>query len=318
MGALATRQTTQLLSWEASRDADGDPLIYGLYFSSGSGASGLVQSSTATSFLLAFQYGTTYYWRAEAYDGFGGTTTAGAGTQAFYPTFLNDPPDPLKLTTPFKASPVVSTMHDRVSLSWERVTTPQGDPVTYTVYLGDSPYSLRVLTRISQEQAQAGFTVSDAPSLARPQSKVELDGNTLRLTLTGLDYYHTYYFRIEASNPYGATTQTPLETFSLSAANGFPKAYNYPNPFSAASRGTRIVFNAPASGYAKATVSIYSELQDLLFRREYANIPPGISEVAFDGRDRYGRSLFNGSYIGHVRFEGPDDKETFYLMVVRG
>ncbi|MEK7745062.1 MAG: hypothetical protein AAB576_00160, partial [Elusimicrobiota bacterium] len=78
-----------------------------------------------------------------------------------------------------------------------------------------------------------------------------------------------------------------------------------------------IVFNAPPSGYARAMVSIYSELQDLLFRREYTGIPPGISEVTFDGRDRNGRSFFNGSYICHVRFEGPDDKETFYLMVVK-
>ncbi|MBI4349326.1 MAG: fibronectin type III domain-containing protein [Elusimicrobia bacterium] len=317
MGPLATRETTQLLSWDASRDADGDPLAYGLFLSSGAGSPALVQLSSGTSFLLAFAYGTTYYWRVDAYDGFGGTTTAAGGAQAFYPTFLNDPPAPLNLTSPFKASPVVSTMHNRVSLSWERVTTPQGDPITYTVYLGDSPDALQVLTRISQEQAPGGLVVSGLPSLARPLSQVEADGDVLRLTLSELDYYRRYYFRVSASNPYGATSQTPLQSFSLSASNGFPKAYNYPNPFSAGSGGTRIVFNAPPSGYARATVSIYSELQDLLFRREYAGIPPGISEVGFDGRDRYGRSLFNGSYICHVRFEGPDDKETFYLMVVK-
>ncbi|MBI4060984.1 MAG: hypothetical protein HY403_06085 [Elusimicrobia bacterium] len=316
-GALSTRETTQLLSWEPSQDADLDPLAYGLFLSSGAAAPALVQFSTTTSFPLAFQFGTTYYWRVDAFDGFGGTTTANGGVQTFLPTFLNDPPAPLNVTSPFKGSPVVSTMHNQVSLAWERVTTPQGDPITYTVYLGESPDSLQVLTRISQEQVPAGLMVSARPSQLRPQTEVSADGNTVKLTITSLDYYRRYYLRITASNPYGSTSQTPLQAFSLSAANGFPKAYNYPNPFSPGRGGTRIVFNAPPSGYTRAVVSVYSELQDLLFRREYANILPGISEIVFEGRDRYGRAFFNGSYICHVRFEGPDDKETFYLMVVK-
>ncbi|MEK9145902.1 MAG: fibronectin type III domain-containing protein, partial [Elusimicrobiota bacterium] len=316
-GPLSTRATSQLLSWEGSHDADGDPLAYSLFLSSDPASLPVVQVSTATGFMLAFQYGTTYYWRVDAYDGFGGTTTATGGEQTFLPSFLNDPPDPLNVTAPFKGSPVISTMHNQVSISWERVTTPQGDPITYTVYLGDSPESLQVLTRISQEQAPAGLMVSARPSQLRPQSEVSVDGNTVKLSITSLDFYRRYYLRITASNPYGSSSHTPLQAFSLSALNGFPKAYNYPNPFSPSRGGTRIVFNAPPSGYARATVSIYSELQDLLFQREYTGIRPGISEVAFDGRDRHGRPFFNGSYICHVRFEGPDDKETFYLMVVK-
>ena len=145
---------------------------------------------------------------------------------------------------------------------------------------------------------------------------MSVDGNTVKLSITSLDFYRRLppHYRV---NPYGSSSQTPLQAFSLSAANGFPKAYNYPNPFSPNRGGTRIVINAPPSGYARAVVSVYSELQDLLFQREYTHIPPGISEVPFEGKDRYGRAFFNGSYICHGRFEGPDDKETFYLMVVK-
>ena len=70
----------------------------------------------------------------------------------------------------------------------------------------------------------------------------------MTLTLTSLDYYKTYYLRIAASNPYGATTTTPVATFTLASPDGFPKAYNYPNPFNPNRGGTNIVFNAPPSG----------------------------------------------------------------------
>ena len=100
-------------------------------------------------------------------------------------------------------------------------------------------------------------------------------------------------------------------------SNGFPAAYNYPNPFSPLRGGTNIVFNAPPSGYSKATVEVYSEWQDLLFKQDYFNIPPGVSQIPFNGHDRYGRPFFNGSYICRVRFSGPDDQTIFYLLVVK-
>lgn len=316
-GSLSTRATTQVLSWEPAVDQDGDPILYGLRLSTEAGYTPLVRLSTATSFTLAFQHGATYYWSVEAYDGLGATTTIAGSPQTFLPVFLNEPPSALQLSAPFKASPVVNTMERSVSVSWERVTTPQGDPITYTVYLGDSADSLQLLARITQDQDAAASALSIAPADDFPRAQAEVDGTTIRLRLSGLDYYRAYFLRVVASNPYGASTATPLETFSLSPRSGFPKAYNYPNPFSPSRGGTRLVFNAPPSGYARAVVSVYSELQDLLFRHEYASIPPGISEVAFEGRDRYGRPFFNGSYICHVRFEGPEDKETFYLMVVK-
>ncbi|MBI5631614.1 MAG: hypothetical protein HY921_12115 [Elusimicrobia bacterium] len=316
-GSVSTRATSQLLSWKSSTDPDGDALTYGLFLSTSPAFLPVIQQSTSTSFNLAFEYGTTCYWHVEAYDGFGGTTSVTGGVQTFLPLFLNDPPGQLNLVSPFKGSPVVSTMRNNVLVSWGQVTTPQGDPITYTVYFGNSPDSMDVLTRVTQTLAASGPILASMPAAVRPASQVELEGDTIKLTLSGLDYYRRYYLRIVATNPYGASSATSLQTFALNPENGFPKAYNYPNPFNPNRGGTHIVFNAPSSGYASAKVSIYSELQDLLFEKDYANIPPGISEFVFDGRDRNGRSLFNGSYICRVRFTGPDDKEIFYLLVVK-
>lgn len=312
---LITRATSFALTWQDSGDPDNDPVVYSVYLSTDPGNPYLVQQGTATSYLLSLQFGSTYYWRVSASDPFGATVEG--AFRSFLPTFLNDPPGAVALTAPFIGSPVISTMKNTVAVSWAQVTTPQGDPITYAVYLGDSTGSLQPLTKISQTIGPSGLQVRSTPLSAGLLSQVELDGTNVRLTLSGLDYYRTYYIRVTAANPYGASSTTPVQSFSLSPQNGFPKAYNYPNPFSPNRGGTHLVFNAPPSGFARAKVSIYSELQDLLFEREYTNIPSGISETTFDGRDRYGRPFFNGSYICRVRFSGPDDAAIFYLLVVK-
>ncbi len=313
-GTLATRTTSELLSWGTSTDPDGDAVTYALSLSTMPGGLSVVQSSTATSYALGVQFGTTYYWSVSAFDGFGGSTTIGGGTQSFLPVFLNQAPQVVQL---IGASPTISTMRGNVTVSWSQVTTPQNDPVTYIVSLGDSAGGLEPVAQIGQTTQAGAPTLSLRPMKVKPQTQAVVNGNTITLTLTGLDYYRTYYLTIQASNPYGATSVTPVQNFTLASANGFPLAYNYPNPFSPARGGTNIVFNAPPSGYARATVSVYSELGDLLFKQDYANVAPGISQVPFNGRDRFGRPLFNGSYVCRVRFEGPDDRATFYLLVVK-
>jgi hypothetical protein len=316
-GTLTTRATAEMLAWTASVDPDADSVTYGLSLSTNPARMAVVQTSTVTSFPLAFTFGATYYWTVSAFDGFGGTTTIGGGMQNFQPVFLNQAPQVVQLMAPFNGAPVISTMRDNVSVSWNQVTTPQNDPVTYTVYLGNSVGGAQPLIQIGQTTQLGATSLSLRPMTVTPLSTVQIVGNTITLNLSGLDYYRTYYIQIQASNPYGATSVTPFETFSLASANGFPSAYNYPNPFSSLRGGTNIVFNAPPSGYARATVSVYSEMGDLLSKTDYANVPPGISQQPFNGRDRYGRALFNGSYVCRVKFEGPDNQATFYLLVVK-
>lgn len=312
-GAVSTRDASWPLAWQPSTDADGDLVNYEFFLSTSPNTLAVVRVSTDTSYLLTLQFGATYYWQAVARDGFGGQSSS--GLQSIRAEFLDDAPEAPELTGPFMASPTVKTMRNGVEVAWNKVTNPQGDPITYTAYLGESPADLRVVTRVEQSSGTGPAAIS--ASLLSPRTLVQDDGNTVRLLLTGLDYYKSYFLKVTAETSYGAASQTPLKVFSLTPVDAFPRAYNYPNPFSPSRGGTRIVFNAPASGYARATVWVYSEFQELLFHKEYVNIPPGISETAFDGRDKHGRALFNGSYICRVRFEGPEDKATFYLMVVK-
>jgi hypothetical protein len=316
-GTLATRTTSQLLTWGAAVDPDGDSVTYALALSTSPSPLPVVQLTSATSYALGVQFGTTYYWTVSAYDSFGGTTAMTGGTQSFVPTFLNQAPQIVQLMPPFDGSPTITTMRGSAAVSWNQVTTPQNDPVTYTVYLGNAAGDVQPLAQIGQTTQAGSTALSLRPMAVRPQAQVQMNGNTITLTLTGLDYYRSYYIRIQAQNPYGATSLTPIQTFTIASANGFPPAYNYPNPFSPLRGGTNLVFNAPGAGYARATVSVYSELGDLLVKRDYQNIAPGISQVPFDGRDRFGRPLFNGSYVCRVRFEGPDAQSTFYLLVVK-
>ena len=64
-------------------------------------------------------------------------------------------------------------------------------------------------------------------------------------------------------------------------------------------------------------VADFSEFGERLYEREFRRIPPGISQASFDGRDRQGRTLSSGRYVGRVRFDGPSETTTFYLLVVR-
>lgn len=313
--ALKTRATSYLLTWGDSGDPDGDPVAYRLEVGVSSGALAAVQQSSAAAYLLPLQFGTTVYYRVTALDSFNAATAG--GVQAFLPVFLNDPPQSPNVMSPFKTSPVVKTMKNAVSVSWEQVTNPENDPIRYTVYFGAAGQGMTPLAAIDQTAAAGTTALALRPLGITPQAQVQLDGSTIILNLSGLDYYRNYTLQVVASNPYGAASAAPAQTFSLSSADGFPKAYNYPNPFSPTRGGTNLVFNAPPSGYARATVEIYSEWQDLLYKQDFFNIAPGISQVHLDGRDRYGRPFFNGSYVCRVRFSGPDDRETFYLMVVK-
>lgn len=311
--AISTRETRYELRWLESEDEDGDPVSYRLYLATAAAALALVQEGPLTSYPIELSYGTTLYWRVVAVDTVGGV--ADSGTRTFTATFLNDPPDPLRLSAPFMTAPTIKTMRDGIEVSWQRVTNPQGDPISYTAYLGGSPLDLAQIARVEQA---AGALGARAVALGvRPQAEAQEDGDTVRLRLTGLDYYRDYYFKVTAENPYGAASQSPLQAFSLAAADSFPRVYNYPNPFSPNRGGTNVVFNAPSSGYSRAVLTVYSEFGQKLYERDCGRVAPGISEVRFDGRDQHGRALPNGSYVGRVRFDGPSETATFFLLVVK-
>ncbi len=325
-GTFETRASSQTLSWQQAPDPDGDAVNYALNLSTVPGVFNLIQMGTSTDYVLNFQYGTTYYWSVSAFDDFGSSSTMTSSPQTFLPLFLNQAPPPPNLVSPFLQSPIVHSMSNNVNVSWQKVSDPQDDPIAYTLYFGESPSDMPPLAVLDAPRVWADAPASQSSESLNlrplsPQPNIQIsvaqDTSSIAVEIMNLAYYQNYYLKVAAANPYGSTSETQIQQFSLASNVDFPRAYNYPNPFSPYKGGTHIVFNAPPSGYAQATVEIYSEWQTLLFKQDYFHIPPGISQQDFNGRDRYGKPLFNGSYICKVRFSGPADAATFYLMVVK-
>jgi hypothetical protein len=311
-GTVVTRATSAVVAWQAASDPDGDAVTYDLAVGTAPGALALVQSSSATAYAFGVSFGATYYWQVTARDGLGGSTVLGPLT--LLPVFLNTSPDAPRLAD---ISPTVKTMDAGVRVSWSKVASPQGDPLTYTLLMGASPGDLTPVASVLQSSGSAVVTVAPRAAGLGPSATLVDEGDSVALLVGGLGYYKDYYLRVGAETLYGARSQSDVQSFRLAAADGFPRAYNYPNPFSPARGGTHLVFNAPPSGYARARLTVYSEFGRKLFEREYGPLPPGVTQYDFDGRDAGGRPLPNGSYAARVRFDGPSDRATFFLLVVR-
>ena len=90
------------------------------------------------------------------------------------------------------------------------------------------------------------------------------------------------------------------------------KMFNYPNPFNPTQQQTNIVFSVNTPQTVK--VKIYSEYGDLLRTLE-TSASAGTNELKFDGRDKNGKLLYNGSYIAVIaRAEGA---AKCYILIIK-
>ena len=226
-GTFETRNSSQTLSWTQAVDPDSDEVYYELSVSTIPEIFSAAQISTATYYNLNFDYGTTYYWLVSAYDGLGGSSTITGSTQTFLPLFIDQPPQMPTLISPFTKSPVVMTMANQVNVSWQKVSDPQNDPITYTLYVGESAADMPALAVINQTPQNQSTPLDLRPLRAAPNvqiSVVSQDTSSISVNLTELGYYQNYYMQVAASNLYGATAMTQIQTFSLASSGGFPKA----------------------------------------------------------------------------------------------
>ncbi len=179
----ATDQPVQpTLSWVASSDPDGDPVVYDVYLGTALPPP-LLTTVTATSLAVGpLDYATTYWWQVRARDDRGGESP---GTLRSFRTVANQPP-----TLPASPNPADGAIAVPVSatMSWAPSIDPEGDPVTYDVYFGfTSPPP-----QVSAGQSPATYT----PNFLFPGS--------------------TYYWRIEAAD--GAGNQVTSAEWSFTTA----------------------------------------------------------------------------------------------------
>ncbi|HEU4928802.1 MAG TPA: FlgD immunoglobulin-like domain containing protein [Candidatus Krumholzibacteria bacterium] len=175
------------LSWLCT-DPDGDAIVFDVYFGSSSPPPLVISNIGAASYdpgLLSPL--TDYYWRIEAHDALGGTTSGPIWT---FETGIsgNSPPNPPFNPNPPNNGPASPTP----VLTWD-ASDPDSDPLTYNVYLGTSA--------VSQPLVASGLTTkSYAPG-------------TLSLGAQ-------YYWRVEVSDG-EATTLGPVWTFiTILGGNG--------------------------------------------------------------------------------------------------
>lgn len=180
-GASETTRTVELV-WNGV-DSDNDNLTYSVYFGTTPSpsllATGLEEPSYSVPTLL--EHGTTYYWKVEGNDGFDivQTTVHSFAVEANLAPKINS-------MSPSDEATVVSIYSN---LSWN-CTDPNGDPMSYSLYFGNTPSPSILATGL----------VSSSYSFVAP-----------------LEYSKTYYWKIEAVDSYGESAESQLHSFTTEA-----------------------------------------------------------------------------------------------------
>ena len=178
--------TTPTLSWQASTDPEQEDITYDVYLGTSSTPTNSVSTGqTQTRYVVTtpLNLNTTYYWRIVAKDGTGNETTS--EVRQFTILLNNQPPTAPILSSPNDQAMDVGTIP---ILSWQSSTDPDGDPITYDVYIGTSSNPTTV---VAVNQTQTNYKLTTA-----------LSGNT------------TYYWRIVAKDGQGNETTSDMRQFT--------------------------------------------------------------------------------------------------------
>ncbi len=188
--------------------------------------------------------GKTYFWRVVARDSKGATST---GDLWHFTTFFvsNTPPNP-----PISVSPSqTENLPTSVVLEWKS-SDPDGDALTFDLYFGDNPN----------------------PPLLKGGLK------TQRFELKNLEYDKTYYWYVVAKDSKGATSKSPVWSFTtrvkslpkppmsrIFVAGGAEGVYivDVSNPLA-----PRIVQRVPSTGVKRLAVGssrVYEELINVVY-----------------------------------------------------
>ena len=183
------------LNWSGGDPDPGDTVTYDIYFGTTNPPPIKTYGHTTTTYDPGtMEYGTTYYWKIIAWDSFG---ESAAGPIWSFTTEANSPPN-----IPSNPSPSdgATNVELDATLNWTG-GDPNGDPVTYDVYFGDS---------------------SPPPKVIANQSGTTYDPGIL-------EFSTTYYWKIIAWDEYGATATGPIWDFAT-GTNSAPNTPSNPHP----------------------------------------------------------------------------------------
>jgi hypothetical protein len=169
------------LSWQCSDPDAGDVLSYNVYFGTTDPPQLVSQAQSDLSYDPGtLDYSTEYYWQIVAYDNQGDSTVSDLWN---FTTGESDNSPPNAPSSPTPANSAINQMPE-VDLAWYS-SDPDGDAVTYDVYLG----------------------TSDNPGIeAEDLSVMDYDPGMLQ-------YSTTYYWKVVAFDINGDSTASPVWNF---------------------------------------------------------------------------------------------------------
>ena len=162
------------LSWKTATDPNGDAVSYNVYLGTEANPVNVIISGLkVTTYQPTLMANTTYYWKVVANDDSGGSKES---TVWSFST-LNNAPSEVTLNIPNDGATDIAL--DTI-LTWQASTDPDGDDITYDIYLGteDPP-----VTKVSADQTSTTFQTT-------------LGSNTI------------YYWKVVAKDNHGGVTES--------------------------------------------------------------------------------------------------------------
>ena len=178
--AATPTQNTILLQWRGVSDPDGDKVSYSIELE----GEILIENNIANSYTIEnLDYQTTYSGRVIATDQRGGSRSA--SYTATTGESLNTAPEMFALLSPTNG---ITKLDRQPQFSWEPAVDPDGDAITYDLYLDTSEEpTILVVTEYADTQIS---------------SATDLDANTM------------YYWKVVAKDGKGGETQSAVFSFT--------------------------------------------------------------------------------------------------------
>ncbi|MFC1521886.1 hypothetical protein ACFL6Y_05710, partial [Elusimicrobiota bacterium] len=296
MDVIVTRNPDYVLTWNAGEDPDGDPVNYKVLHGVDPQNPEIALTKETSLALTELAWNTTYYFQTIAHDPYGGVSSA--AIVSIYLTFKNSSPEPMTDISNFKPplSGEIETDKNSITINWPAYSDPDGDPVTYVLYLKNGAGAI-------QTANLAGNTFS----------KAIYKGTSNSYALSNLKFYSTYTYLIEIRDVHGAAIAGPSGFFTLVPRSAQNEPYNYPNPFRV-NDGTTFVITA-IEPIGSANISVYSVYQDLVWEKSFGPLGIGVHHIHWDGNDSNGRPVFSGLYIAVI--DTSKTRKTARMVAIR-
>jgi hypothetical protein len=183
---------------------------------------------------------------------------------------------------------------ENVCFSWSLSSDEADDRLSYEMYIGN-------------DSAKENLPkVENGPGV-----------NSSSLIISKLEHRKQYYWYMKVKNKYGAELET--EMFSFITGGIIDKFYNAPNPFCPA-KGTKTDFVFPMRYDGTAQIIIYSEYGDKVWESDRLSFSGNSSHaIRYDGRDNYGKILYDGSYLAvlNKKYQNKTEIEKCRILVIR-